>query len=591
MSFYLENFGLGFLEEDEENMAGFVAMSAEEGKPIVGYYGLPYFNQHFGELQVVLATDHNPEKEDGLIIDKLYTHAAGRAVWTVRLSEIDVDHKDGKKLAKRVMVKRADMSGGMAVVDLVNADVLPSFMENDLVKMQVIGFPEIIEYYEDEDAYAEAQPEMENGRKYLLAPGAVIANGFLNNHAPNKAEAEQKDHLDNIANVCGEVTALYWRKMKIGDTEDPQGFVCCLIDTEYGELEIVHQPDQVSDEMRRNMKVGAFVNFYGSISADVAIYEYDKGIVRDEEHDLAALRFAIQGDCAERLRSILKEESVYFAGYKKITYHGPDEIIKRLDYVRHENEDNLYTHLATISSVDEGDEPLPYGVGKRCVIIAEDEPTNYRTIAFLDVDENGYIDRLETSTNSRYHFMVDMPPVPEFDFSDIEIPESVTTPILNRAKYHGMLDWEGTEEEVMGNTYMIPMFENNIERVIESLIDGGDYDEETLFPSIFGYLFAKAIELTYAEDDSTEPMDVGYSPEDIRNGEIHTNLGEEALQKLQKAMKLGEQFYKDYCFFAEEGEEGKPIEKFKLALMTVQQIGRVYSSKCLGAMQKEESHR
>ena len=146
MAQFLENFGLDFFTEEEETFTNLMKFVASEGKPITGYYGLPYFNHHFGEVQIILNTEHNDSGE-GLSVTGLDTHASGRAVWEVRLSEVNIDRKDKDTLSKRVVVSRMDGSGGMAVVNLVNADVMPSFLEGDTVKMQMIAFPKLIEYF------------------------------------------------------------------------------------------------------------------------------------------------------------------------------------------------------------------------------------------------------------------------------------------------------------------------------------------------------------------------------------------------------------------------------------------------------------
>jgi hypothetical protein len=104
--------------------------------------------------------------------------------------------------------------------------------------------------------------------------------------------------------------------------------------------------------------------------------------------------------------------------------------------------------LATITSVDDGEEELPYGVGQRCVILAEEEENNYVSIAFLDMDEEGYVTKLIISVNGRYHFKVDEPVRPKNILDDFEIPESVAVPMLARARFHGFLD-ETEDEDVL----------------------------------------------------------------------------------------------------------------------------------------------
>ena len=52
--------------------------------------------------------------------------------------------------------------------------------------MQVVALPLEINYYANEDEYAEAQPSDENGKKWLMATGSMAAISFLYNHAPGR---------------------------------------------------------------------------------------------------------------------------------------------------------------------------------------------------------------------------------------------------------------------------------------------------------------------------------------------------------------------------------------------------------------------
>ena len=77
----------------------------------------------------------------------------------------------------------------------------------------------------------------------------------------------------------------------IGDHADTP-FIRCVVDTHFGELEFIHTLDQVPEEMRENIRVGSVVSGTCILSADVALHEYENGIVKDHEHNLRALRYA-----------------------------------------------------------------------------------------------------------------------------------------------------------------------------------------------------------------------------------------------------------------------------------------------------------
>ena len=61
--------------------------------------------------------------------------------------------------------------------------------------------------------------------------------------------------------------------------------------------------------------------------------------------------------------------------------------------------------------MDDGDEQLEYSVGTKCLILSFEEKNNYESIAFFDYDDEGKICRMTTTTNPRYHFSIQMPPL------------------------------------------------------------------------------------------------------------------------------------------------------------------------------------
>lgn len=410
MAQYLENLNMDFFKESADAYNSLIGLTASEGKGIYGYYNLPYLNKHLGNAQLILRTGFREQSEEveGYCVsaEGLDTHASGNSVWMVRLCEMNINKKDADLLEKRVVVKR--MNGeGMAVVNLVNADVLPSFMDNDVVRMQMVAFPDVIEYYKDEDDYVNQQPDSKDGHKWLIGEGSVIPTGMLRNRNPESEEFGKDDRIDDITAIRGTVRKLFWGKIEF-EGESHNAYIKCIIDTEFGELEIVHTVEQVKEELQDNIDIGATVLMYGTLSGDVAIYEYEKGIVKNEMNNLAAMRYMFAGGDAERIRSILAEDVVYLSQSGN-QYIGSDAIIDQLKYVKKENPDKYFAHFAQIKSVDEGDEELDYSVGKMCLILASKEETNYESIAFIDFDNDWNISKIVTSTNPRYHFTIQRP--------------------------------------------------------------------------------------------------------------------------------------------------------------------------------------
>lgn len=578
----IENLGFDFVTESEDTFMGFLAKICEDGKPIAGYYGYPYFNLEYGDSQFIVRTQK--EEDDRLKVAGMDTHVPGRAVWEVAISCIDLQPKNADPLSRRVVVKRVSDGGGMAVVNLINADVLPSFLEDEKIKVQMIAFPERIHYYADEDAYAAAQPEGANGRKLLLGDGSMFASGFFNNHSVDNPDNDKDHQSDNYMLIRGTVKNVVHGIIKLGDQEIPS-FIRTYITTEHGDLEIAHTIDQVDESDRKNLRAGAVVSGLFVLSGDVAIYEYDKGIVRDEAHNLSLLRYTLQKGDPKRLRGVLRENSVYVSEASGMEWIGVNEIIDRFQFVRDANPDRKYfAHLATIVSIDDGDETLPYNVGQRCVIIAEDETDNYVSIAFLDMDEDGYITKLTISTNSRYHFKVDEPPKPKNILDDLKIPESAAELLLARARFHGFLDYEIDDEAVLGRLAHIKTYERNTQQILEFFEMFPEVAIEDRYANVLGYLFAKSIESDHSwrhGDSEQFRLLVSYSPEDAITGGIHTHLQPSVEEKVQSAHNYGKQFYKDVRTFCSMHEECRFKDEFLKAAAIVQQIGEVYSQTIL----------
>lgn len=582
MANFMEHLGLDFLVETEDQVRGLWGYIAQEGKAITGYYGFPYLNQHFGDAQLILRTIRNDE-EKRIEVVGMDTHSSGNCVWEVYLSDMNITRKDADVMERRCVVKRKSDGGGMAVVNIVNADVLPSFDEGTELKLQMIAFPAFIEYFKDEDEYADAQPESRNGKKWLLSDGTMMPTGLMRNRDPESDEFESNEDLDDLMLIRGTVKKLYHGVFELGG-EKHNAYLRCIIGTEHGDLEIVHTIDEVKEEQRDNIRVGATVNGVFTLSGDAAIYEYDQGIVLDEANDLSILRSTFSGADPERIRFVFAEDATYLAEYNNTTYTGRDEIVNRLKYVAEAADSKHFAHLATIVSVDEGDEPLPYDVGKRCIVIASGEEHNYETIAFADIDAEGRICKLVTSGNSRYHFHIDEKPKPKTPLDDVEIPKSVVEPIIMRARFHGVISDDVTDDMILNELNDARMYENNICNMLATMPTG---DEKTNLGNLFGYLFAKAVETEFSEKQHIglfkKRLVVSYTSGDAWAGEINTLLKPEQNEKIVAAMELGKQFAKDFAFFHpfDEPHDVEYDADLLKALIVVQQLGKLYEPKCM----------
>ncbi len=106
---------------------------------------------------------------------------------------------------------------------------------------------------------------------------------------------------------------------------------------------------------------------------------------------------------------------------------------------------------------------------------------------------------------------------------------------------------------------------------------------ETAFENIFGYLFAKSMEQEMNrerhEGDQEEGNVTMYCPSEAVKGEITSTLPVEMHTRLELAMDLGRQFYKDLKFFVENKHVGEDAFAgvYREAAVIVQYLGRLGS--------------
>lgn len=578
MANFSENYGLDFLMKDETAL-GFVGYTVKEGKAFTSYYGYPYYYKPFGDVEYWISTEKN--QDGNLEVSGIDTHCGGNCIWNMRYSGIDITPKDAPKLKRVLMFNRADGTGGLLPIDLITADVLPSFLEGDPITMQVIGLPLEINYYADEDEYAANQPSDKNGKKWMVANGELFPLSFLANHNTKNHESGKNYDSDSYINFTATVTNLYYGTFDLNEDKNDT-FIRCLVDTKYGTLELDHTIDQINENQRKNIKVGAVVSGVCILSGDVAIYEYENGAIKDFEHNLQLLRYTLVKGDPERLKSVLTTSTIYSTETTGEELVGADRIIERINYVHENRENEYYANFATITTVDA---ELDYPVGTRCIVLSPGKEENYESIVFIDVNEVGIIERIKVSTDKRYHFKVDeQPKLPSF-FDNIKIPDSVVEPILLRAKLHGIVDQDCSKNMISEKTEGYYMYEDSAQKMLGALSDNPQPDVEATLRNVFGYLFAKSIEMAYNDEHSAETRKgfvVSYCPTDAFGGTITSTLDAEKHVKLEAALELGKQFYSDFSGYLllHEPDGDDFSETINLALITVQWIGRQYMKKC-----------
>ncbi len=407
MAQYLENYDLGFFRESEENMRGLWAMIGQMGRPISGYSGGKYFNYHMGDVQMILRAERNGTELTAVGFD---VHSVGSCVWDVRIISTS-KCADADSLEKRCLVKRHADRNGLTVINIVNADVLPSFEEDTHLRLQMIAFSTDFHYHANEEEYDLSCPKDENGKRWGLGEGTIFPSGFMRNHSitSDREKVIEDNELDQYVLLRAKVKKLYVGMFELGG-EKLEQYIRCILDTQFGDLEFVHTYDQVPEAERDHLKEGSTVSGVFVLSGDAAIYEYEHGIVRDVENNLLLLRSALISGDTQRLKAILLPDTIYQADTVHQSFAGTEQIIERLSFIHENINRRVYAHLATIRSVDAPKEEALYPEDTRCIVLAYDEPKNYVSIVFIDTNDEGMVTRILTTSDSRYHFRLDIEP-------------------------------------------------------------------------------------------------------------------------------------------------------------------------------------
>lgn len=412
MPFILEAVDLDDVIDNEDMVYGWVAHAAKNGRIFYGYSGNPYIHQKYGDIELYscIVWDDAEQKNT---LEQFDLHVSGPCMWDMRISDIGLKNDTPYEMTRLTAVKSAS-NGGFTILHLLNADILPSFLEDDPVKAQVVAFALDVNYYKDEDAFAETVPECEgmkfeelNGKKLLPAMGSVLPNGFMHDHTVHEdGTALDISDNDDIVLVTGIVKHVFVDTATLED-ENLSRYLRTQIETQYGDLDIVHSKSMISDEEFELLRTvdpdhpQIIVQAVAVLSGDVAINEYENGIIKDKEHDLAALRYALVKGNADRLKTILADDVIYQSVNSENLIQGKDAVVEHLNYVH----DNMTAKFSSRFGNLTDD-----SIGERCIILEYSEERFTDSIVLIDVSEEGMIKKIEVSDAASKPYIVDEEP-------------------------------------------------------------------------------------------------------------------------------------------------------------------------------------
>lgn len=226
---------------------------------------------------------------------------------------------------------------------------------------------------------------------------------------PALSEEDRLRGVKDVTFLRATVKRLLPGVFQVGDMEPLLPYIRCEVDTDFGPLDIIHAYEQVPEEMRDAMKPGSEIVCTVSLSADVAIYDYENGAVYDEENVLSMLCDVFGGGEVERIRSLLTEETVQVSA-RGTVFTGVEEIMGHFhkvdDYGRNHPDDACISGMGTIIGY-RSQETKALPIGKRIAVLAYGNPDNIEAFAAITLDDAGKLARIEIITDPDYTFRID----------------------------------------------------------------------------------------------------------------------------------------------------------------------------------------
>ncbi|MGN0475841.1 MAG: hypothetical protein ACI4HM_00730, partial [Ruminococcus sp.] len=216
MSKFYEILGIDELMSTEKGVLDMMSYVSENGKVIPGYSKdvSIFYSAGNADLFVSAILDEENKRFEAEDFD---THFSNKIVWNVCI-EGDITPKDFPKMHKRLIVSKAEDRSSIAVINALNADVLPSFIKGEVIQLQVCGFGLNIDFYENEEEFLDNVETGSNGEKYTIADGVLFPSGLLKGHNPDDID-ENAYEYDDYMLFRGTIKALHFGSIEIDGKE------------------------------------------------------------------------------------------------------------------------------------------------------------------------------------------------------------------------------------------------------------------------------------------------------------------------------------------------------------------------------------
>ena len=374
MFYHFRNVDLDFLFDKEGSLSGFVGKVLDSAR-IVSGYGSFYLYSSIGDPEFEIISNIDEKKQE-LDLASMETHVCGDCVWEMAVAS-DITDKSAHPLKRNIIFRDADNGEGLVPIGLRYSDVIPSFLPDDVIKMQVVAFAESVELFENEKAYFAACEKDENGNVVEPGNGVIFPSGLVHNHAPSPdGNDEENDRTQTdlyvilrstIKSVIKGGMSNWWK----ADDEDEQSFHTFYyvnVDTLYGGLDIIIGANQLEKEQLELLEEGSVIYGVYTLSGDVVLDEFENGALFNEECDLRLIRQGLVKGETERCFSAFSENCVFDFAAENIEITGAKAAFEQFVKYR-KSKERFITALASAAVVFD-DESVDYSNSRRCIAVS-----------------------------------------------------------------------------------------------------------------------------------------------------------------------------------------------------------------------------
>ena len=305
MSMNMECYDLQHLAADKNTVASLLRRAAETGRRIPAYSGT-YSNLHFGAFQLITGGAEKPITKK-FEIRTGHVHSAGTGLWQCRVVR-EMTPAGSDELDMKLLVEPVSGGKSSTVVEVMNADILPSFAPGEIIELQMIAKSLRVRIYDDRNSFVRAEEQREiipagwAEAEQPLREGYPMPLGFLYRGHPETdafAQAAGAADRESLVYLRGTIGDRIHYSVKL-PAEYAGGSVrrltSCEIETDFGLLEIM-----LTGLHYYSAQQNRTISTLCTLQGDAMIGDHDYGMIIDPQHDLMALRYAFSSGRMEQV--------------------------------------------------------------------------------------------------------------------------------------------------------------------------------------------------------------------------------------------------------------------------------------------------